>query len=156
MVYLIQISFSFLATVAFGILTNVPRKALLACGLTGMTGWMTYWLSNQLGVGLGFSNFFGAFVIGLLSVFFSRKMKMPMIIFNIPSLVPLVPGGPAYKAVRDILLRNFEVGVTNLLIVLVTAGAIAAGFMATGICERMLMAYLTARKNKKIAKGLAK
>ena len=36
----IQFSFSFLATAAFAIITNVPRRALICCGLSGAFGWM--------------------------------------------------------------------------------------------------------------------
>ncbi|MFZ1354837.1 MAG: threonine/serine exporter family protein, partial [Enterococcus aquimarinus] len=39
---LIQFLFSFLSTIAFGVITNVPRRTLLASGLTGALGWMIY------------------------------------------------------------------------------------------------------------------
>ncbi|MGH2123300.1 threonine/serine exporter family protein, partial [Enterococcus faecalis] len=39
--------FSFLATVAFGIITDIPRKALVACVITGMTGCMIYYVLTQ-------------------------------------------------------------------------------------------------------------
>lgn len=148
MTALIHIVFSYISTITFGIITNIPRRALLTCGLTGMAGWMTYWIAYTHEVGLGFSNFLGALVIGLLSIFFSRKQLMPMIIFNIPSLVPLVPGGPAYKAVREILLQNYELGFKNLMIVVITAGAIAAGFMATTVVERTFAKYQQIKKNR--------
>ncbi len=103
--------FSFLATVTFGIITNIPRKALVACGITGMTGWMIYYLLTQtFDASQTFANFLGTVGLGIASIFFSRYKKMPMIIFYIPSLVPLVPGGPAYQAVRSILLGNIDDG----------------------------------------------
>ncbi|KMO63754.1 membrane protein, partial [Lacticaseibacillus rhamnosus] len=37
---LIQLSFSYLATVAFAIIINVPRKALNLAGWSGMMGWL--------------------------------------------------------------------------------------------------------------------
>ena len=64
---------------------------------------------------------------------------MPMIIFNIPSLVPLVPGDSAYKAVREFALGDNFVGFENLMIVVITAGAIAGGFMMTSVVERSLI-----------------
>ncbi len=66
------------------------------------------------------------------------QKKMPMIIFNIPSLVPLVPGGPAYKAVREFALGDNFVGFENLMIVVITAGAIAGGFMMTSVVEKIV------------------
>ncbi|WP_086313271.1 hypothetical protein A5821_000782 [Enterococcus sp. 7F3_DIV0205] len=138
--------FSYLSTVTFGIVTNVPRKVLNACGITGAVGWMIYWSTENLEAGGIFANFLGAIGIGLLSIYFSRRKKMPMTIFNIPSLVPLVPGGPAYQAVRNIVLGDYVNGVHSIIKVIMTAGAIAAGFMVTGIVERLLKNLLD--KNK--------
>lgn len=135
---LIHCLFSYLSTVTFGIVTNVPKKLLNACGITGAVGWMVYWSTKNLEAGVIFANFLGAIGIGLLSIYFSRKKKMPMTIFNIPSLVPLVPGGPAYQAVRSIVLGDYVLGFHSIIKVIMTAGAIAAGFMVTGIVERLL------------------
>lgn len=138
MIFFIHFIFSFIATMAFGIIANVPRRMLLPCGFTGATGWVLYYFTLQLGIGLGAANFLGALSIGILSVFFSRIFKMPLIIFNIPGLVPLVPGGAAYQAVRQIMQGNYEAGMQNILVVIVTAGAIAIGFMVTNLIEKLV------------------
>ncbi|WP_265455150.1 threonine/serine exporter family protein [Enterococcus sp. HY326] len=137
MTILLNFFFSGLATMAFGIITNIPRRALLACGVTGGIGWVLFHFSNEMGLGLGGANFLGALSVGIISVFLSRRYKMPLIIFNIPSLVPLVPGGPAYQAVRQIMQGNYEAGLQNILIVIITAGAIAIGFMVTNLVEKL-------------------
>ncbi|BCA86085.1 membrane protein [Enterococcus saigonensis] len=141
--YAIHFLFSFISTVAFGIITNIPKRSLLATGLTGAIGWMVYWLLRQNAHGLGFSNFVAAIAIGCLSIFFSRRLKMPMIIFNIPSLVPLVPGGPAYQAIRELVLGDSAKSWNNLKIVIMTAGAIAAGFMITSLVETLVFKFNT-------------
>lgn len=146
MVVIIHCLFSYISTITFGIITNVPRKVLNACGITGAVGWMIFWFTKNLKAEEIFANFLGALGIGLLSIYFSRRKKMPMTIFNIPSLVPLVPGGPAYQAVRSIVLGDYLGGVHSVIKVIMTAGAIAAGFMVTGIVERLLKNLLD--KNK--------
>ncbi|MBO0469344.1 threonine/serine exporter family protein [Enterococcus sp. DIV0242_7C1] len=140
--------FSYLSTITFGIVTNVPRKLLNACGITGTVGWMIFWSTKNLEAGAIFANFLGAIGIGLMSIFFSRRKKMPMTIFNIPSLVPLVPGGPAYQAVRSIVLGDYVNGMHFIIKVIMTAGAIAAGFMVTGIVERLLKNILDKKEVK--------
>lgn len=147
MVYILHFSFSFIATMAFGILTNIPRRALIACGLTGSCGWLGYWLLYSHGISIGLANFTGAIAIGVLSIFFSRRLKMPMIIFNIPSLVPLVPGAPAYMAVRAIIQNQYDTGMKNIIVVIATAGAIAAGFMVTSLIERLFKKYRSKSTN---------
>lgn len=133
-----QFLFSYLGTVAFGVITNIPRKALNVCGFTGAIGWLIFILTRDLETGDAFANFFSALCIGLLSIYFSRKKKMPTIIFNIPSLVPLVPGGPAYQAVRNFVLDNYISGLHNAMTVIMTAGSIAAAFMVTSMVEKLL------------------
>lgn len=143
----IHFLFSYLSTITFGIITNIPRKALNACGLTGGIGWMIFWLTKNLETGQTFANFLGSVGIGLVSIYFSRKKKMPMIIFNIPSLVPLVPGGPAYQAVRSIVLGDYVTGSHFAIKVILTAGAIASGFMITGIVENIVKTFLDKTKS---------
>ncbi|MDT2823025.1 threonine/serine exporter family protein [Enterococcus devriesei] len=139
MTFIINFLFSMFSTITFGIITNIPRRAFFTCGLTGATGWMTFWiLQTYCHQNIGISNFLGALMIGLMSILFSRKMHMPVIVFNVPSLVPLVPGGPAFMAVRYMMDQKFTESMEKVVTVLVTAGAIALGFMFTNLIERAL------------------
>ena len=139
MTFVINFLFSMSSTIAFSVITNIPRRAFLACGFTGAAGWMTFWiLQTYCHQNIGISNFLGAMMIGLISIFFSRVMHMPVIVFNVPSLVPLVPGGPAYMAVRYMMNQEFTESMEKVVTVLVTAGAIAIGFMFTNLIERAL------------------
>lgn len=138
---LIHFLFSFMSTVSFGVLTNVPRRTLLASGLIGSLGWMVYFLMREADYSLGFSNFIAAFLIGCLSIFFSRLKKIPMLVFIVPSLVPLVPGGPAYLAVREIVIGDGNKGLYYMLIVAVTAGSIAGGFVMTTLVEKIVARF---------------
>lgn len=126
---LIQITFAFAATVGFAVIINNPRKALLACGISGAAGWLVYWFFFHLGIGRVFSNFTAALVAGLLGLVFARYKKMPAILFNIPALVPLVPGVSAYKAVRTLVIGNMDQAIQLLVVVAMVTGAIALGYM---------------------------
>lgn len=124
----LQILFSYLATIGFGIIVNIPRKALNACGIIGVLGWLTY-----LGINNGLqssimANLVAAFIIGGLSIICARYKKMPTILFNIPSLVPLVPGGQAYRAARYFVFGNVELGINYAVQAALIAGSIAMGF----------------------------
>lgn len=146
---LIHFLFSYFSSMAFGVLTNVPRHTLLASGLTGSVGWMVYHTMRESDYSLGFSNFVAAFLIGCLSIFFSRFKKIPMLVFIVPSLVPLVPGGPAYLAVREIVMGDSYEGFYHILVVVVTAGAIAGGFVMTSLVERIVTQYQVKRAKLK-------
>ncbi|BBM17922.1 membrane protein [Enterococcus avium] len=137
--FIVNFLFSMFSTIAFSVITNIPRRAFLASGFTGAAGWMTFWiLQTYFHQNIGISNFLGALMIGLISIFFSKVMHMPVIVFNVPSLVPLVPGGPAYMAVRHMMNQQFTESMEKVVTVLVTSGAIAIGFMFSNLIERAL------------------
>lgn len=46
------------------------------------------------------ATFLGSLILGLLSHTMSRRYKRPVIIFIVPGIIPLVPGGAAYEATR--------------------------------------------------------
>jgi uncharacterized membrane protein YjjB (DUF3815 family) len=76
-----------------------------------------------------FSNLIAALVIGLVSYLLARIQKMPVTLFNIPALVPLVPGATAYEAVRAMVSGEFVNSIRLFLMVIMTIGAIAMGYM---------------------------
>ena len=141
MTVIIQIIASFISTIAFGVLTNVPRRVLISSGIIGCFGWMIFYFLREFGYGLAIANFFAAVAIGCLSIFFSRKKKIPMIIFHVPSLVPLVPGGPSYKAIRELVLGHNSIAFENMMIVVITAASIAGAFMVSSLIERSILKW---------------
>ena len=79
---------------------------------------------------------------------------MPVIIFSIPSLVHLVPGGPAYKAVREFVLGNSASGFQYVVIVILTSGAIASAFMLTSLVENIVLQWQQRYKNPSKGRGI--
>ncbi|EGC0090380.1 threonine/serine exporter [Listeria monocytogenes] len=138
---IIQLVLSYVATVTFAIITNVPKRALNACGITGTLGWMAYWTLMQMDSGTGASSLAGAFVVAILSHFFAKHKKMPITIFNVPGIVPLVPGGLAYQAVRNFVLGDYTEAIGFSVQVTVVAGAIAAGLMLSEVFNHSIRAF---------------
>lgn len=143
---MIHIVFSFLATIAFALLLNVPKKAWLACGVSGVVGWLVYYLSFEISQNLLIAYFLSAFLMGITSLIFARIKKMPVTVFNIPALVPLVPGGDAYRAVRYLFIQDFDLTGHHLMRIIIIVSAIAFGFMMTSIVEQMMRSFFN--KNK--------
>lgn len=138
-----QIVLSFIASVAFGIILNSPKRGIIYCGLVGSVGWVSFWASNQYFNDLAVSNFIGSLVIGLLCIYLSRKLRLPVITINTPAIVPLVPGGAAYMAVRSLVEEHYIESINYLMDVLWTAGAIVLGFMVVKLIENSLKARRT-------------
>lgn len=95
---IVNLVFAWLASVGFGLIINVPHRALVLCGVSGSAGWILYWLANRIGIGRLGSNLLGALCVGILGLVFARIKKCPVTVFNIPGVVPLVPGGTSLSS----------------------------------------------------------
>ena len=125
---------SFLSTMAFGVLFNVPRKSLLSGGLVGMLGWMIYiTLSEKMSMNLVSATLLSAFSVATLSQFLARLHKMPVTVFSISGIIPLVPGGMAYDTIRRFMENDYAEGLRLGSITLLLAGAIAFGLIFSGV-----------------------
>jgi len=60
-----------------------------------------------------------------------------MILFNIPAIVPLVPGGQAYQMVKNFALGQNDTAFNYLLQVVMISGAIAFGFLLSELVNRV-------------------
>ncbi len=143
---LINILFSYLASVGFGVLLNIPRRALNGCGIIGVLGWMVYLFIKHLDLGNMLANLLAAFAIGVTAIIFARVKKMPMIL-NIPSLVPLVPGGQSYRAIRYFALGNNSLAIEYLVQVGMIAGAIAMGFFLAELVGQVYFKIRTVKES---------
>jgi uncharacterized membrane protein YjjB (DUF3815 family) len=144
-----------IATVGFGIIINIPHSALLAAGTIGGVSWTIYWAMVQMHLGLALSALTATTVIALLSLFAARRMKMPMIVFNIPGIVPLVPGGQAYQMIRNFALSNSDAAIHFMLEVGEIAGSIGMGFLIAEFIDRLhrkIILTLARRKLKTLKK----
>ncbi|HIW71536.1 MAG TPA: threonine/serine exporter family protein [Candidatus Levilactobacillus faecigallinarum] len=135
--FIIEVAGTYVATIAFGILLNIPRKALNMGGWIGVLGYLIYRFTVLWGGGYVIGNLLGAVVIGVASLQAARWKKMPMILFNIPALVPLVPGGQAYQMVKNFALGQNSQAMVFLLQVVMISGAIAFGFLLSELVNRL-------------------
>ena len=128
--YLQAFVFAFLATVAFGVLFQGPKRILWRSGLIGGLGWMIFiGLKDLFSVHSFSANFLATVLIALVSEIFARIWKEPVTVFEIPAIIPLVPGFGMYRGMNLILQDYVSYGTEVLLGAAVDACAIALGIM---------------------------
>ncbi|GLB46587.1 membrane protein [Philodulcilactobacillus myokoensis] len=132
----------YLGTIGFGIIVNVPKRSLNASGIVGSLAWLVYYLYFISFGGYVGGSLLGTFTIGVLGMVAAHREKMPVIIFNTPALVPLVPGGQAYQVMRNLAQGNNEMAKFYLLQVVFIAGAIAAGFLIAELFNQLLYKFI--------------
>ncbi|MGJ7919195.1 threonine/serine exporter family protein [Neobacillus sp. LXY-4] len=137
-----QLITSFISTAAFGILFNVPRQSLFKCGLVGMAGWIVYILLENNGLNTVFATVVASFMIAVISQFFAKRYKSPVIIFSVAGIIPLVPGGLAYDAMRHFVENDYNDAVALAAKATMISGAIAIGLVFSEVVNQ------TIRNNK--------
>lgn len=148
MTWLVQAILSFLAASGFGIIFNAPRKMLFYCGFVGMTGWLIYSASNHLMGDPVQSSFLGAFAVALVAHIFAKLFRTPMIIFSVAGIIPLVPGGMAYNAMRHIVENDYITAISFASRAFMVSGAVAMGLVFAEVIIQLVFRMMTKEKRK--------
>ncbi|MFD2627994.1 threonine/serine exporter family protein [Oceanobacillus kapialis] len=128
---------SFIASAGFGILFNAPRHALIQCGLVGMFGWLLYYILVAEGIDVVPATVFAAMLVAVLSQLCAKVFRTPIIIFNVSGIIPLVPGGIAYDAMRNFVENDYFQAVQLSAKVMLLAGGIAIGLVFSEVINQL-------------------
>ncbi len=142
-----QLITSFLASAGFGILFNAPKRALIQCGVIGMFGWILYYILVQEGMNPVPATIFGSMLVSILSFINAKMFKMPVITYNVSGIIPLVPGGVAYNAMRSFVENDYSTAIQLSAHVMLLAGAIAIGLMISEVFHQISLKLGRLRKN---------
>lgn len=133
-----QLITSFVATSAFGILFNAPKETLIKCGLIGMGGWLIYFVSEGHIGDIVLATLSATLFVGIISTFLAKIYKTPVIIFSVAGIIPLVPGGLAYDAMRNFVQNDYNAAVASAAKVLMLSGAIAFGLVFAEVINQVI------------------
>ncbi|KGX85605.1 MULTISPECIES: threonine/serine exporter family protein [Pontibacillus] len=129
---------SFIASASFGILFQAPKSTILKCGLVGTIGWVIYILFLASNMDAMTGAFVASFVIAMIGQFFARIYKTPVIVFSVAGIIPLVPGGLAYDAMRHFVQNNYGEALPTAASVFMNSGAIAIGLVLSEVMNQVL------------------
>jgi len=96
-----------IAGVGFGILFNIPRKAIFTVFILGLeAGFIKFTLLN-FHIDIVLSSLIAALSVGILSMPLAHRIHQPPVVFSIPSVIPMIPGYFAYETVLSIMNFTF-------------------------------------------------
>lgn len=127
----------FAATYCYAVLYQVPKKALVLVGLVGTGAWLVQEFISRLGVAAVASAFIGGMFVAMGSEFLARRVRMPVTVFVVGGIVPLVPGSKAYATMREFVMGNEMFGIVRGAETILIAAAISAGLLLGGTLVRM-------------------
>jgi uncharacterized membrane protein YjjB (DUF3815 family) len=133
-----QLVTSFIATAGFGIIFNAPKRSLVKCGLVGMSGWMIYFLLETNGFEPAAATLAASCFVAVISQVFAKMYKMPIIIFSVAGIIPLVPGGMAYDAMRNFVENDYTSAIALVAKATMIAGSIAMGLMFSEVINQII------------------
>ncbi|PKI22439.1 hypothetical protein CW746_00025 [Staphylococcus succinus] len=149
MFWILNLLFSYTASLFFGVIFDVPKRLYNTVGIVGACGWMIYTLFFEaFQLHTIYSSFFGSLALGLLSHIMVRLKKEPVILFMIPGIIPLVPGGLAFDATKNLIILQFSKAINTILEVMLIAGAIALGLLFADQISKLIISGNTKRKKR--------
>lgn len=124
-----QIIVSMLATLAFVILFNAPKKEYMFCAFSGCVGWMAYLLFQELGAGIVAASLGATLILTLLARILSAIRKTPVTIFLVTGIFTLVPGAGIYYTAYYLIMNDLSQCMAKGLETFKIAGAMVLGII---------------------------
>lgn len=142
---------SAVAALGFAFLFNIPKRTLWACALMGATGYTLRAVLLNLGLTIELATLTSAAAIGFLGTFMARRFHMPVIIFTIPSAIPLVPGTFAFRTMIGILeLTNQNLLDDALILTEATTNGIKTGLILAALAAGIAAPKLLFQRRKPV------
>ncbi|MGM9925916.1 MAG: threonine/serine exporter family protein [Bacillus sp. (in: firmicutes)] len=139
MEYIAQLVTSFIGSAGFGVIFNVPRETVLKCGFVGMSGWICYFVLSQNGMDIIPATAIASTLIAVISQSFAKLYKTPMTIFTVGGIIPLVPGGMAYNAMRHFVENDYNTAISLAAKAFLISGSIAMGLVFAEVINQIFM-----------------
>lgn len=124
----IDLIMAFIATAAFTIVFNAPKSIILYSGFVGTAGWFVYLIFQNFTDSPVVAVFFASLVIASISRNFAVRKKMPITVFLIAGMLPLVPGAGIYNTMYEIINKSPNAS-AKAVETFEIAGVIAIGIM---------------------------
>ena len=134
---LVQLSSAFMGAFGFAVLIGLQKKHLLFAGISGLLTWTVYLIVDHFFPGLFLPNLCASVFAVTFSEFLAHWRKCPSTLFQVPAIIPLVPGSSLYYAMDRTVHSNLAEASTYGRRTLVCAVAIAAGISFVTVCREL-------------------
>lgn len=127
---MIRLFMSFVATMCYAVMYNVPRRALVPAGCIGVLAWGVLMLLQRYAHFNALAASFCAALAGAIaSECLARLQHIPASVYSFAGIVTLVPGTSAYATMRAFVLGDYAAGISRGTETMLIAGAVAAGLV---------------------------
>lgn len=144
---ILQIIFSFFASLGFGIIFNIKGKNLIFASIGGSIGWITYIILEKTNIPVVLCYLISSIIISIYSEIMARVLKTPVTTIIIASLMPLVPGAGMYYTVYEAILGNLHNSILKGIQTMSYALSLAVGIILISTITKQINLIKRKRRN---------
>lgn len=125
---IMQIVMAGFGSIGFALIFGLRGDKLLTIGVSGALSWSCFVIGSLQGsprMGL----FWGVIMAALISESEARRRKTPVIVMEVPILIPLIPGGDLYRMMDAIMRNGIRAAMDSIMWLLQEVFIIAAGII---------------------------
>lgn len=126
---IVELVVAFVATFAFAVIFDVSRSELIFCGVTGLVAQGIYLIIMSTNGEEALAVLAAAATVTVLSRTLANVRKMPVTVYLISGIIPLVPGAKMYNAVFNIIASDYRQAASIGIDAIKIATAIAIGII---------------------------
>lgn len=145
----VQLIAAFLATVAFAVLVNAPRREFACAGVTGALGWLVYWLCLRGGLSTATAALLAALALAFASRVLAVARQCPATVFLISGIFALVPGAGVYYMAYYFIQGDRQTALARGFEALQIAIALAVGIVLVMALPGRLFDLLAAKRRRR-------
>ena len=126
------------ASVAFGVQFNIKPRHLIGAAIGGFGCQLIFLFAQAAGATEIFSCFTASLAITFYAEFLARKMRVPVNMYLVVGIIPLVPGRYIYETMLTLVDGDIELFLISFTNTIAIAGAVAMGVFAASSAVRFL------------------
>lgn len=104
--FMVEFCLAGIATTCFAVVFAVPKQQYMACGMVGAVGWIVYSLMVWYGLDPSVATLIAAIPLTALARGFAIWHKVPVTVFLVSGIFPLVPGAGIYYSAYYFIMND--------------------------------------------------
>ena len=145
----IQMLAAVIGTIGFSLIFRVRTIHLPYVAFGGLLTYFVYYSLEQIGWNLFLISFLGAVAGAVYSEFAARLRKAPVIVFVLPSMVPIIPGGSLYRTMNSLINEDYGALYNNFGGTISIGLGMAGGIVAVSVVAAVAVSISESVKHKR-------
>lgn len=117
----------FFGVVGFCLVFKLQKRHILTSTIGALIGWVIYLLTTKIGLNIVWASFLSTLFCEIYAELMAIIKKAPAIVFLIPCIFPLIPGGSLFHMTYNLSDKNYELAKFYGIQTIQYVFAIAAG-----------------------------